>query len=88
MYARFINEQHIEEAPAEILFEDRKYVGFNPSFLHELGYKPVLSDDKPTVFNSTGTAFNDERCCKTFEAYFVEYETYIQKKWRAVSESK
>lgn len=88
MYAKFINETTIKEAPAQFELNERKYVGFTDEFLLAQGYKPVVytpKNEKDILDESASPGVDNTD--KVFQCYYVDNETEIVQRWRLVSAS-
>ena len=48
-YAKYINEHTIEPAPKVVKVGKKRIANPKPEILEELGYKPVIEDDKPEI---------------------------------------
>lgn len=79
MYVKFISETQVEKAPVQIEMDNRKYVGFTNEFMASLGYKPLVIEER-TLDQDNETAMST-----VYESYYVEDETVIYQKWRAVT---
>lgn len=79
MYVKFISETQVEKAPVQIEMDNRKYVGFTDEFMASLGYKPLVIEER-TLDQDNETAMST-----VYESYYVEDETVIHQKWRAVT---
>ncbi len=77
LYAKFLNEREIELAPAELLINARKYVGFTQEFMASQGYKPVMH----TFPQHTSNAVDEEE----YELVYTDGEV-IRQEWRKVPE--
>ena len=52
-YAKFINEYTIEPAPRVVKIGKKRIANPKPEILEELGYKPVVEDEKPEYDEET-----------------------------------
>lgn len=73
LYAKFLNEREIELAPAELLINARKYVGFTKEFMASQGYKPVMHTFPEYIYNNV-----DE---EEYELTYTDGDT-IRQEWK------
>ena len=68
MYARIIDNKHIEYCPQELLIEAQRVIGFTEEFLNKHGYYRLILTECDIESNAVAT--------------YEKQDNYIVQKWR------